>query len=77
MPFQNKPVILVAHQFAGDALANFNATVRQLKVSLYEKAFSPTVLSTAVILKLVPGRKHSFEFLNLICTNCFSWKNNS
>jgi hypothetical protein len=30
--FQNKPVILVAHQFAGDAIANFNATVRQLKV---------------------------------------------
>ena len=32
--FQNKPVILVAHQFAGDSLANFNATVRQLKVGL-------------------------------------------
>ena len=48
-PFQNKPVILVAHQFAGDALANFNATVRQLKVSFYEKAFisnlSPAVLA--------------------------------
>ncbi len=29
---RNKPVILVAHQFAGDSIASFNATVRQLKV---------------------------------------------
>lgn len=31
---ENKPVILVGHQFAGSALATFNATVRQLKVKL-------------------------------------------
>ncbi len=30
---RNKPVILVAHQFAGDSIASFNATVRQLKVT--------------------------------------------
>ena len=29
---EDKPVILVGHQFAGSALAAFNATVRQLKV---------------------------------------------
>ena len=27
-----KPIILIAHQFCGNALAEFNATVRQLKV---------------------------------------------
>ena len=29
---EDKPVILVAHQFAGNALAEFNSTVRQMKV---------------------------------------------
>ena len=32
---EDKPVILVGHQFAGTALAAFNATVRQLKVNKY------------------------------------------
>ena len=30
----DKPVILVAHQFCGSALASFNETVRQLKVGV-------------------------------------------
>ena len=33
---EDKPVILVAHQFCGSALASFNETVRQLKAGYYE-----------------------------------------
>ena len=40
-----KPIILIAHQFCGNALAEFNATVRQLKVVPHR-----TIISLHIIL---------------------------
>ena len=39
-----KPIILIAHQFCGNALAEFNATVRQLKVVAYRTTISLHIL---------------------------------
>jgi len=51
---RNKPVILVAHQFAGDSIASFNATVRQLRVItkyIFKKIIN---LRNLTILKRLP-----------------------
>ena len=62
---RNKPVILVAHQFCGDAIVGFNETLRQLNVSSLLLAGAARILffsRLAAALKYVRFAAYLMEF---------------